>query len=97
MRPMVESYVLLIFPLCCFMTKASELNKLYIALTAAVISSFLNLFQTFQYQKSVLLTDKMTFSGYLFVFGKTKLSDTERKTYDKYLDEPNYNVKKPVE
>lgn len=88
LRPMIDLYPLLCFPLAACFVKVASLTKtpryLFSALLAFLV--LLNICQTFQYKYTIIHYDAMTFRSYLNAFTKT-----ERKATDtSLLDHPDY-------
>lgn len=88
LRPMIDLYPLLCFPLAACLAKIASLAKtpryLFSGLLALLVA--LNICQTFQYKYNIIHYDAMTFRSYLNAFTKT-----ERKATDtSLLDHPDY-------
>jgi hypothetical protein len=86
-RSLIESYALLALPFASFIKYVSE-KKWYhnlVFYSVALFFIWLNLFQTLQFENSVLHYEGMSKELYFKQFGKLKrISD-----YDKYIDWPN--------
>lgn len=88
LRPMIDLYPLLAFPLAAFITKMQAFKKsVKIGCTALlVIFVLLNCFQTIQYHYNVIHYDSMTVKAYANRFFKTSRFDAQRS----YLQRPDY-------
>jgi len=87
-RALVPALTLAAFPVA-YLFNNPRVMKLPLVLIAAFIV-FLNVFQTFQYQQKVMHMDAMTWRSYVFIIGKWKLSDEEKKHMETLLDHPDY-------
>lgn len=88
LRPMIDLYPLLCFPLAACLVKIKNLSKSrrYLFSGLLVLLITLNICQTFQYKYNIIHYDAMTFRSYLNAFAKT-----ERKAVDTtLLDHPDY-------
>lgn len=89
LRPMIDLYPLLCFPLAACFVKIGYLNKTPRYLLSGLLAFLivLNICQTFQYKYNIIHYDAMTFRSYLNVFNKT-----EHKAVDTtLLDYPDYD------
>jgi hypothetical protein len=96
-RSMVPAYVLLAIPLGYLyqwiLSRSKSLQVPFLLVIVFIVS--LNLFQTWQFQTGILNRERMTRAYYFRIFGKTSVSDEDRK----YLliarpttpDEPHFN------
>jgi hypothetical protein len=80
-RALLSSYVLLAIPLGYLIQHAKAWNKGLRILFFSVIGFmlFLNLFQTWQWTQSVIDSTRMTKKYYFAVFGKTLVTEADRK------------------
>lgn len=88
LRPMIDLYPLLCFPLAACLVKMASLTKTPRCFLSGILVFLvvLNICQTFQYKYNIIHYDAMTFRSYLDVFSKT-----ERKATDTtLLDHPDY-------
>lgn len=101
-RPMVETYVMMLFPMGYFLIWLMENNKKSLKLLVSFLIAFcviLNLFQTWQYLNYIIDAEHMTKKYYWEVFGKTKMDATAREylSIDRsptvFSDYNNYNKK----
>lgn len=88
LRPMIDLYPLLCFPLAACLAKIASLPETSrrILTGLLVFLVLLNIGQTFQYKYNIIHYDAMTFRAYLNVFGKTE----RRATDTSLLDHPDY-------
>ena len=89
LRPMIDLYPLLCFPLAACFVKIGYLNKTPRYLLSGLLAFLivLNICQTFQYKYNIIHYDAMTFRSYLNVLNKT-----EHKAVDTtLLDYPDYD------
>lgn len=88
LRPMIDLYPLLCFPLAACLVKIARLPKTPRALLSGLLAFLvvLNICQTFQYKYNIIHYDAMTFRAYLNVFSKTE----RRATDTTLLDHPDY-------
>lgn len=72
LRPMIDLYPLLVFPLAAFFYRISTLKKTNTRIWFGIISLLvaLNIYQTFQYKYRIIHYDAMTFKAYVNAFGK---------------------------
>jgi len=88
-RPLIESYVLLSFPLAAFINQIRKKNYFaryfIIFILAGLI--YVNLFQMRQYRISMIHWDSMSKELYWKVFLTNKWPDN----YDQLLDHPDYD------
>lgn len=91
-RALVDSYALLSIPLAAFVRYISSKQPILKISFSVLILFFiwLNLFQTIQYEKSVLHHDSMTQKLYFKQFGKLK----KVEDFNDYLVYPNYEEAK---
>jgi len=88
LRPMIDLYPLLCFPLAACLVRIGSLPETSRRLFSGLLAflALLNICQTFQYKYNIIHYDAMTFRSYLNVFAKT-----ERKATDTtLLDHPDY-------
>lgn len=88
LRPMIDLYPLLCFPLAACLTRITTLAKTsrYFFSGILVLMVVVNICQTFQYKYNIIHYDAMTFRSYLNAFTKT-----ERKAVDTtLLRHPDY-------
>lgn len=80
-RSLVPAYVLLAIPLGCLVDKikSSFLVSKIIFSTLAISLMALNLFQTWQFENGIISKERMTKAYYFATFGKTSVSDSDRK------------------
>ena len=103
-RSLVPAYVLLAIPLGYFIEKvksASILSK-FIFISIGLFLIILNLFQTWQFENNIISTKRMTMEYYFAIFGKTKVSENDKKlllvkrsveTYEHFNNEKDYDRK----
>jgi hypothetical protein len=80
-RPMVETYVMMIFPMGYFLNWMIQNKKRWITYflsVAFLLLVALNLFQTWQFQNYIIDAERMTKKYYWEIFGKTKNSEASR-------------------
>ena len=101
MRPMVETYVMMVFPMGYFLSWVAKESKSWIKISLSILLPFLillNIFQTWQFLNGILHMDRNTQAYYWSVFGKTAVDEETRKLlaadrslttfadYDNYID-----------
>jgi hypothetical protein len=100
MRPMVQSYALLVFPLCAFLNHVFSgplvdgvirTLKKYLVMACALFCLFLNLMQNYQYITGVLHYDAMTKISYWTIFGKPEIGGNDSRIYWSSLKDPGYD------
>ncbi len=99
-RALVESYAILAIPLASLMSYIIARKKPYLKITGCTVFVFfiaLNMFQTFQYSKAILMYDKMSEAYYWRIFGRTSVSDEDRQLLmtDDECREEDYRSKQP--
>lgn len=91
-RALIPIFVLLAFPLAelfeANLNKALKFNLLTLFIGSL---SFLNLFQSYQYQQQIIHMDGMTWPAYKYVFGKARLSDEEKKHIKTLMEYGSYD------
>ncbi|MDX9695651.1 MAG: hypothetical protein RBT49_07645 [Bacteroidales bacterium] len=87
-RPLIESYVFLSIPLAVFIDFIFKQIKpvKYIAGVLIIMMLCLNLFQTWQYRRTIIHWDSMTKEAYCAVFGKQHFPEN----YSKLIKSPDY-------
>lgn len=99
-RPMVETYAILAFPLASFSVyiwKNKIIKSIFLLLIA--FFSFVNLFQTWQFNKGLIWTEDANFAFYKAIFLKTKSNYNALVAYDSKETQPdtsNLNYKKKI-
>ncbi len=88
-RPMIDLYALLAIPMAYFVDFLLRKGKRMILLPIGLLLIALNLFQSFQISRGVLLTDDMTWSYYRQTFLKTKMDYYSLMTFDSGLMSPD--------
>ncbi len=80
-RALLSSYVLLAIPMGYLVQSVLSWNKILRYLTGAFISIILllNLFQTWQWAHGIIDRTRMTKAYYMSTFGKTTVTDADRK------------------
>ncbi len=80
-RALLSSYVLLAFPMGYFMKEVFSWNTLLRSLVFLIIGFMLilNLFQTWQWAHGILDRTRMTRQYYFATFGKTTVTESDRK------------------
>lgn len=81
-RPMIETFAPGAFLMAALVAYVLKTGNKIIKVTFFIITSFfvlLNLFQTYQYSIGIIHYDKMTERYYWRVFGKTQVTDDDRK------------------
>lgn len=93
-RPIIDYFGLLAIPLAAFLSSAI-LRKVttYVMMTVIVFFSFLNFFQSMQYDKGIIHGDGMTKDAYWSVF----LRMSKPKNYEHMLDIPDYENSLKIE
>ena len=89
-RALVPVLALLAIPLAFFIRQCQESGRKWVS-GLLVLLVFLNVFQTFQYQRRIMHMDAMTWKAYWFIFGKWKLSPEEQQHLNTLLDHPDYS------
>jgi len=89
LRAMVPALAIMAFPLAVFFERIIRTKVLFYSTSLFFI--FLNVFQSFQYQRQILHMDSMTWRSYIYVFGKWKLTKEEIAKRETLLDHPDYN------
>jgi hypothetical protein len=77
-RPLIESLALLAMPLGALIQQVLSKKQLVLSVFISVVLIYciaLNIFQSYQYSLAVLHPDRMSRSSYLYIFGKTKITD----------------------
>ncbi|MEO9218588.1 MAG: hypothetical protein ABI315_08425 [Bacteroidia bacterium] len=101
-RPMVETYVMMLFPMGYFLEWLNENSKAWLKLIFSFLITFcviLNLFQTWQYVNYIIDSEHMTKKYYWEVFGKIKVDATARehlsidRSLNEFSDYTNYDKK----
>lgn len=89
MRPYIDLYPLLAFPLAALLTKLAEsLKRSWVPALLVGFFCLLNVFQTWQYTAEMIHPDAMTFQSYTAVFGKT----TPPANFEDLLEHPDYEA-----
>ena len=92
-RAFVHYYAFLAFPLGALLQKALQARwSGLLAGGLGLLLIFLNLFQTRQYQYSIIHYDGMTREAYWYVFGKKHLEPAEYARRDELIDRPDYQA-----
>lgn len=79
-RAIVPAYVALSIPLGYFINSIKYLKKICFAVVAiCFLLILLNLFQTWQFKKGIISKDRMTKEYYFAIFGKTKVTEDDKK------------------
>jgi hypothetical protein len=88
MRALIEDYALLMIPMASFWEWVSgkRTQILFLAVVPASFLLVLNQFQTRQYGFGIIHWDSMTKESYFRIFGKTRLSKADKRTFKS----PNY-------
>ncbi len=89
MRPMIDLYPVLAFPLCAFIEKTIQWRRVFRIPLLLVICAFTLLggFKTYQYRKGIIHFDGMTGKAYWNSFFRTETPDGK---YYELLKSPNY-------
>jgi hypothetical protein len=87
-RALMESYMILAFPLAAFLQWIFDQKKLVQGLAMFVLFMLgtLSLFQTWQYYNFILDSSRMTKGYYWRIFGTTKINEPDRKYLVPYDD-----------
>lgn len=90
-RPLIEAMAVLAFPMAALMEYVYRQRKVVLTTLSVVLLAFfitLNLFQSYQYSKSIIHWERMTYEAYISSFGKEWLNLEE---YQKLLiDDKTY-------
>lgn len=80
-RALVQSYVLMAIPLGFFVNQLDKMKRIYKLIFSIILIALvaLNLFQIWQFKNHIISGDRMTFSYYKEVFGKTSVSSEDQK------------------
>lgn len=82
-RPMVETYAVWAFPLACFIVYIWEKPFLkWISFLLMAFLLFVNLFQTWQFEKGLIWTEDSNWAFYKAIFLKTKSNYAAHVAYD---------------
>jgi len=86
-RPMIEITALLAIPLCAALVIFSKTKQRQIILLAfLVLTTGLNIFQSYQYKAGIIHYSNMSFKAYVYAFGKIgHYSQDERVEFEKLL------------
>ncbi|MGB3946657.1 MAG: hypothetical protein WBM13_01620 [Bacteroidia bacterium] len=107
-RPMVETYVMMCFPMGCFLNWMVEYQKKRVRLSLffiLILLTLFNLFQIWQYKNYIIDAERMTKKYYWEVFGKTANSagaseylsiDRGQETFGEYGNYDQKYYKKEV-
>lgn len=87
-RPMVEAYALLAFPFAAFLQYFCHGWKKYLLIFIALFFVLLNQFQTYQVSKAMMHSEEGSWSYYLSIFGKTKMTELMLITADTQERQP---------
>jgi len=91
MRALIPALILMAFPLALVYQKFKQKRLVFsLILTFGLVCSFLNIFQSYQYQKQILHMDGMTWQAYKFIFGKFRLNEEEKAELKKLVEIPDY-------
>lgn len=92
LRALVPSLGLMAIPLAYLFDKfeKTKIQALGIQIIA-LFFVFLNIFQSFQYQRQILHMDSMTWRAYFYIFGKWSLSENEKAHRNSLLDYADYS------
>jgi hypothetical protein len=88
-RALIPALALAAFPVA-YLFNNQQTMKLPLLLLGGFFV-LLNIFQTFQYQQKVMHMDAMTWRSYVYIFGKWKLSEDEKRHMETLLDHPDYS------
>jgi hypothetical protein len=103
MRAMVQSYALLVFPLCCVVDvvffnslrkKVLDFGIKYSVLILLIGCVYLNILQTLQYNRGMIHWDAMNKKAYWIVFGKFKWQNDDEGKFWGSLTETRYDKAK---
>lgn len=83
-RSLVEYYALLAFPMAACINHLFSSRLKPLVYVIGLLIAF-NLFQTYQYTRSVIHWDQMTKEAYWYGFGKLKYSQEEKATFEQLL------------
>ena len=93
-RPMVETYALLAFPFCAFIERLNKINIIRWLVSLFVgFFIFLNIFQTWQWGKSIFWTQHMNKAAYWSIFLKTECTKEFLTALDCKTGRPPSSVK----
>ena len=98
-RPMVETYALLAYPLSIFIDFVHKNRVIMFIFTSILIFfTWLNVFQTYQMSRDIIVSENMNKAFWLSSFGKTTLDARDLAAYDSNEWQPNkpLNFKKSL-
>lgn len=89
-RPMVEAAAVMAFPLASFFVEATK-RKWLLALTVLAVGfcAWLNLFNTWQFKKGLILSDSGKGAYFWRMLGKTEMNYLDLVVYDTGEPQPN--------
>ncbi len=89
-RPMVEAAAIMAFPLACFFVEAAK-RKWLLALTvlAVLFCTWLNIFNTWQFKKGLILSDFGKGAYFWRMLGKTQMDYLDLVVYDTGEPQPD--------
>ncbi|NVN96067.1 MAG: glycosyltransferase family 39 protein [Bacteroidetes bacterium] len=100
-RSLVPAYILLALPLGYFVQELLKKKLLPIIFgVIGIFMIFLNLFQTWQFEKDIISRESMTMKYYFAIFGKTSVSEEDKKlrlversseAIEHFTNKENYN------
>lgn len=93
-RALMESYLILAFPLGAFLEWVLHKSKIILRpfLVVFLMLASLNLFQTWQYYNYIIDSSRMTSRYYWQIFGKTSVTEIDRKYLLPSLDDEEKEI-----
>lgn len=92
LRALIPALGLMAIPLASLLEHFKDSGRKSLIISGfGVALSFLNVFQSFQYQRQILHMDAMTWRSYLYIWGEWELSPPEKEHLKTLLDYPDYN------
>ena len=89
LRAFIPALAIMAFPLAVLFDQA--IKGKWLVYTMAGFFIFLNIFQSFQYQRQILHMDSMTWRAYFYIFGKVSLNEEEKAKLKTMLDYADYS------
>ena len=91
MRALIPALILMAFPMAALLQKFIQKKLIFNSIVGfGMICIGLNVFQSYQYQQQILHMDGMNWASYKFIFGKYRLTDSEKTELKKRLEIPDY-------
>ena len=91
MRALIPALILMAFPMAALLQKFIQKKLIFNSIVGfGMICIGLNVFQSYQYQQQILHMDGMNWASYKFIFGKYRLTDSEKTELKNRLEIPDY-------